>query len=150
VTSHHTYKKPKNVTYAERALYGWTAWTTLFGIYQTYTGLAELATQITEQSSGLVSISPSALLQCAIAGYIAIALISVWIIYEIHKGKHWARSSFLWGFIFQILMFGLPPYHPPLEYLTSIPDITLQIYALYLLYTWPGENWFKPRPAEER
>lgn len=143
-------KKPKNITYAERSLLVWTAWTTLFGIYRTWAGLDELTKQITEQSSGLLIISPSTLLQSAIAGYIAIAILSVWIIFEIHKGKHWARSSFMWGFIFQVLMFGLPPYNPPLEYLTNAPDIALQVYSLYLLYTWPGENWFKPHPAEER
>jgi hypothetical protein len=83
------------------------------------------------------------MMQWTIIGYVLLAMVSGWFVWKIGQGKHWARSSFMWGFMFQLLLMLAPPYHEQAsEYLNDIPDLGLQIMALYWLYAWPGRGWF--------
>lgn len=137
-----TDQKPKNLHRAEQLLWIWTAWFSLFGIYQTWTGLPQLEQQLNEQLQGLVSISPENLLRYAIGGYAGIAVLSGWFVYKLGKGKQWARSSFLWSAIIQAGTTALPPIHEFKDYLGDIPDLGLQISACILLYTPQTNAWF--------
>jgi len=140
--SHQPKSKPKAVACAEWVLWTWTAWTCVFGIYHTWLSIPEYEQQLLEQSQGLISIAPDMIMKLAVAVYALVLVLSIWIIIEIGKGKHWARSSLLWGFAFQILFMFFPPYHGFSEYLADIPDVGLQAASLYLLYTKPGRDWF--------
>jgi hypothetical protein len=135
-------QKPRAVLYAELALWAWTAWFCLYGILETWRGIPELEQALGDQLQGMISIAPGTLLAGTIIGYALLSALSAWIVFEIGKGKHWARSSLLWGIGLEIVTIVIPPYHPLLEYLSSIPDLGLQIYAAHLLYTPPGSGWF--------
>jgi len=139
----HDRRKPECIVYAEWALWAWTVWACLYGIYSTWRGMPEIQQQL-DQLQGLITIDPHSLMPMAIAGYVALAVFSAWFIVKIGQGKNWARSSFLWGFVCEVIAVFIPPYHAPLEYIASIPDFGLQIYALYYLYTAPNSAWFHP------
>jgi hypothetical protein len=131
--------KPRNVFYAEIALWTWTAWFCLYGILEAWRDIHELQQFVDEQLPGLITIDPDAWFKGAIICYVLITVLLVWIIVEIGKGKRWARTSLLWGVGSEFVTMALPPYHGFLSY---IPDIGLQAYAAYLLYTPPGSEWF--------
>jgi hypothetical protein len=135
--------KPRAVRDAECALWAWTAWTCLFGLYQAWAGLNENLGQLNDYAQGLLAIDPHQMVKAFIAIYLVVAVLSGWIILRISAGHPWARSSFAWGFALEVLMAALPPYHFTWEVLTALPDYGLQIYALYLLYTAPGRDWFQ-------
>jgi hypothetical protein len=139
-------EKPRAVLYAEWALWAWTAWACLFGIYQSWIAIPAIEDAITGQLQGMVTLEPKTLLQAIIAGYGAMAVLSVWVVLKIGAGKNWARSSLLWGFVLEAAIAAWPPYHGLLDTLADVPDFGLQGYALYLLYTKPGRDWFH-RPA---
>jgi hypothetical protein len=85
-----------------------------------------------------------------VVGYATLALTMVWIVLKIGAGKRWARSSLLLGFILDVLYTLPPPHQEILGYLTDVPDLGLQIYALVMLYTAPVSGWFnqrKPTPV---
>jgi peptidoglycan/LPS O-acetylase OafA/YrhL len=143
-------EKPKAVLYAERALWAWTAWICLFGVYQTSASIPDIEQAITTQLQGTVTITPQTLMAVTVVGYAALALTMIWIVLKIGAGKRWARSSLLLGFILDALYTLSPPHHGILGYLTDVPDLGLQIYTLVMLYTAPGSGWFnrtKPTPA---
>ncbi len=135
--------KPKTVFKAELALWLWTAWVCLYGLYDTRNSIPELEQSLDEQLQGAITIAPETIMHGAIAGYAIIAVISIWVIVKIGAGKHWARSSFIWGLGFQILTTLMPPYHGLKEHISDIPDLGLQLYAAYLLYTMPAKAWFE-------
>jgi len=139
-------EKPRAVTYAEWALWLWVVFTCLLGIYQTHGQIPEIEEVMTGTLQGAITLSPASLMTMAVVGYSFVALLAAWIVYKIGDGKHWARSSLLWGFAFEILCMAFPPYHAG-ELLTAIPDLGLQIFAIYLLYTLPGSAWFEPKPT---
>lgn len=95
-----------------------------------------------EQLQGALTVAPETLLQVTLAVYALLALTLVWFVFKIGQGKPWARTSLLLSFALQALWTAAPPYHGAAEYLPDVPDLGLQIYALYLLYTWPGRAWF--------
>ena len=134
--------KPQSVFYAEIALWLWILWTTLYGIYETWMQIPEIEEELGSQLQGMISVAPDQMLLFAIAGYGGIAVISAWFLWKIAQGKHWARSSFMWGFVVQVLWTLCPPYHPMLQYISNIPDIGLQAYAAYLLYGKEANRWF--------
>jgi hypothetical protein len=143
VTDKRQPQKPKAVIYAEYALLAWTAWICSFGVYQSWKSIPELEAMVTSQFQGMMSLPPAAtLLEIVIAGYALLALTVVWLIWKIGQGKKWARSSLLLSVALQALWDAAPPYHGMLAYLPDIPDLGLQLYAVYLLYTWPGRTWF--------
>ena len=135
-------EKPKAVVRAEWALGAWAAWLCLFGVYQSWSSLPGVQTMITEQLQGAISISSETLLEITIAGYALLALTMIWFVFKIGQGKKWARSSLLLSCVLQTLWTAWPPYHGVIDYLPDVPDLGLQFYALYLLYTWPGRTWF--------
>ena len=143
-------QKPRNVLYAEWALWVWTTWACLFGMYQSWAGLPQLESQINTESQGMITIAPQTILDWAVVGYLAGAAVSVWFILKIGEGKRWARSSFMWGFALEIVWLAIPPYHGLGDYLTDIPDLALQGYALHLLYTKPGSGWFLRAPQPQK
>ena len=144
VSSYPKPNKPKRVQYAEWALLTWTVWTSVFGIYNGWLSIPEIEKTINEDFQGAVTVAPSTLMQGTIGIYILVILISLVVIWGIGRGKHWGRSSLLWGVGLQALCVLLPPYHGMLEYCEDVPDLGLQFYAVYLLYTWPGDAWFNP------
>ena len=97
---------------------------------------------IDEQLQGLISITPATLTEATIGVYALAAATSIWVIIKIGAGKGWARTSLVINFVLDFLWCAAPPYHGAWELLTYVPDLGLQSYALYLLYTWPGERWF--------
>lgn len=136
------YQKPNDVLYAELALWVWTVWSCLFGIYHTWQQIPEIEDMLNGDLQGMISIDPDSLLHMAIAGYATIAVVSAWIIIKIGQGRPWARTSLIWGLGFEIVIAVLPPYHAPVEYLADIPDLGLQAFALYYLYTVESRGWF--------
>jgi hypothetical protein len=143
-------EKPKAVLHAERALWAWTAWICLFGVYQTSASIQDIEQAIATQLQGMFMMTPQTLMAVTVIGYAVLALTMIWIVVKIGAGKRWARSSLLLGFILDALYRLSPPYHGILGYLTDVPDLGLQIYALAMLYTAPGSGWFnrrKPTPA---
>jgi len=144
-------QKPKAILNAERALWLWTIWMCVFGIFQTKADIPDIEEVITTQLQGMVSISPQAMLVTAVCGYAVLALISIWIIFKIGAGKNWARASLLGGFALDLTCTLWSSYHDITGYLTGIPDLGLQIFAITMLYTAPGSLWFqKPKtvPAQ--
>jgi len=146
LTDQDQQEKPRTVLYAEWILWLWTAWACLFGIYETWQSIPEIESAISEQLQDLITVKPSTLLEVTVASYTMLAALSAWVVVKIGEGKNWARSTLLWGFVLEVLWMAVPPYHTILEYLTDGPDIILQISALYLLYRWPGNAWFKQIP----
>jgi len=142
-------EKPHNVRYAEWALWAWTAWACLFGIYQSWINIPEMEKMLNEQLQGAFTLDPQLILEMTVAGYGLLAAISAWIVLKIGAGKNWARGSLLGGFALEIAWAAVPPYHGILEYLTDVPDIGLQGYALYLLYAEPGRAWFRRAKASK-
>lgn len=135
-------QKPKTVIYAEWALGAWTAWFCLFGLYQSWAAMPGLQKMMNEQLQGMIIIAPGTILKITISFYAFMAMTLVYLIYKIDQGKNWARVSLLLNLAAQLLLTVIPPYKTAFEYLPDIPDLGLQAYALYLLYTWPGRAWF--------
>lgn len=135
-------QKPKDVRTAELILWAWTAWVSLYGIIYTYSHAPQLAQSIIDQTQGLVALDPDDIRPVAIGGYTFIAILSGWFVFKLGHGKHWARSSFLWSFVLQALTTLAPPYHPLMEYMSDIPDLGLQAFAMVLLYKWQSTEWF--------
>ena len=145
-------QKPKAILNAERALWLWTIWMCVFGIFQTKAEIPDIEETLTTQLQGMVSITPQAMLVTTVCGYAALALISIWIIFKIGAGKNWSRASLLGGFALDLICTLWPPYHDMTGYLTDIPDLGLQIFAITMLYTAPGSLWFQTKhvPASLR
>ena len=95
--------------YAERALWAWTAWICLFGVYQTSASIPDLeqAITITTQLQGMVTITPQTLMAVTVVGYATLALTMMWIVLKIGAGKRWARSSLLLGFILDAPLYAV-------------------------------------------
>jgi hypothetical protein len=96
-----------------------------------------------DQLQGMFTMTPGTMMEIIVAIYGVLAVISAWIVWKIGAGKNWARKSLLWGFVLEVAWGACPPWHGVLEYLTDLPDVALQGYALYLLYTKPGSGWFR-------
>ena len=93
--------------YAERALWAWTAWICLFGVYQTSASIPDIEQAITTQLQGMVTITPQTLMAVTGVGYAALALTMIWIVLKIGAGKRWARSSLLLGFILDAPLYAV-------------------------------------------
>jgi hypothetical protein len=138
-------KTPNQVLYAEIALWLWTVYTCLNGIYETWRQIPTIEEAINTQLQGMIAIDPNNMLIMAIVGYGLLAIVSCWFIVKIGQGRPWARNSLLWGVLLQIVIIAVPPYHDaPLDYLNDIPDLGLQICALNLLYGAAARPWFEP------
>ncbi len=140
--SYQTPEKPQAVRHAQWTLSAWTAWLCLFGIYQSWRDLEKFEDILATQLQGMISISATTMMEITVACYALIALSLVWIILKIGQGKNWARLSILVNLVFQALWTMIPSDHGLLGYLPSVPDLGLQMYALYLLYTADGRTWF--------
>lgn len=137
-------EKPPTVLHAEWALWIWTAWICLSGIVQSWKGIPEIQRMMTEQFQSAFTMTSGTMMEIIIATYGVLAAASAFIVWKIGAGKNWARASLLWGFVFEVVCALCPPWHDSIwAYLTDIPDYGLQGYALYLLYTPPGEGWFQ-------
>ena len=135
-------QKPQGVRHAEQALWVWTAWICLFGVYQSWLGIPEIEREMTEQLQGVFSLDPQKLFEGIVGGYAVVAVTSAWVVMKIGVGQNWARRSLLWGFVLEVLYSAFPPYQGGWDLLAGIPDFGLQIYALTLLYTKPRSDWF--------
>ena len=136
-------RKPNETRYAERALWAWLVWTCPFGVYQTWAALPDLQNTIASELPGVpITIDVNGVMSIVIPVYVVVAAIFAWFILKVGQGKAWARSSVLWGFVLQIFMMIIPPYHPLVEYLGDIPDVGLQAAALYWLYGHASRDWF--------
>jgi hypothetical protein len=138
-------EKPDAVTRAAWVLWAWTAWTLALGLYQTWASTSGIDKIVTDQLQGLVVVAPGALQKMMSAGYVLMAVSMAWVIAKIGDGKRWARGSLLLSFIVEALWIMNQP--GSLGYLTDVPDLVLQVCALFLIYTRPGRDWFT-RTAE--
>lgn len=156
-------KKPKEVFYAEIALWLWTTWVCLYGFYQyrggaakieadlehqvqNYPGLQafpDVSASIIQQSHDYLAANPLSVPLAILAVYGSGAALATWFILKIGQGKAWARSSFFWTFALQLVWIAVSPFNDRSDYLTDLPDVVLQAYAVYYLYTKPGKSWFK-------
>ena len=75
--------------------------------------------------------------------YVIVGLSMVLVIFQIGEGKRWARLMLLVSFIFEGLYVLGQGAAGPEDYLAAIPDLGLQMAALYWLYTPPGRGWFE-------
>jgi hypothetical protein len=115
----------------------------LFGVYQSWLSIPEIEQLISGQLADIITLDSKTLLEIIIVGYGLMAVASAWVVFKIGAGKHWARSSLMWGFALEVAWTACPPYHGVMDFLTGAPDIIMQGYALYLLYTKPGCEWFQ-------
>jgi hypothetical protein len=137
--------RPQTVVHAAHALWIWTAWTCIVGLYLSWRSIPELEGMITEQLQGMISIAPATMMQAMLGGYALMGILSAWMIWEIGRGKKWARASVMLGFVCQIIGMAVPPYHQGVALIADIPDFGLQLYAIYLMYTPPARGWFNPK-----
>jgi hypothetical protein len=138
--------KPNAVRNAQWALWVWTGWICLFGLYQSWTDIPWIEAMLNSQLQGTVALTPSSLMVASGAGYAAMALTMGWLIVKIGAGRNWARISLLVSFALDAIYTLWPPYHGTLR--TALPDLGLQIFALFLLYTAPGSAWFRGKTRE--
>jgi hypothetical protein len=136
-------RKPKAVSDAELALWAWTAWICSTGLYRAWTAIAQIEGAINSQLQGVITVSPQTLKALALTGYTLLALIMIWLIFKIAAGKRWARTSLFLSFVVDVLYTTSSPHRGVRSVLTDLPDLGLQIYVLFLLYTAPGSFWFK-------
>jgi hypothetical protein len=144
--------KPRVIVKAEYALLTWTAWTCFYGIYDAWTTIPEVENLMGSQLQGQFSlgIDNKTMMEWTAAMYAVVAVVSIWFIYKMGKGKSWARSSFFWSFACEAacsvlwvglaILSGTPPSFK--DWVAYIPDYGLQIYALCLLYGGDGKRWF--------
>ena len=132
--------KPRVVLYAQIALWIWTAWTCLFGMYQAWRSLPEIENTIAEQSQGMIAVPTRLLQEFIVGGYAGLAPVLLLVVFGIGAGNKVARASIAW---LSLLWAFFSPFHEGADYLTDIPDIGLQSIALYFLYTQPGAAWFQ-------
>jgi hypothetical protein len=145
-----TIDKPASVGNAERALWLWTIYTCVLGTYQTLKQIPELMDMVTMANlQDSFPINEALMRQWTFYGYAALFVISVWVLWRLNVGRRWARGSVLGGFVIELLIEIVPPYHDLVGYIPDIPDIGLQIYALWLLYNRPGSDWFN-QPKSHR
>ena len=90
----------------------------------------------------MVTLSPEKMLEIIILGYGLMGALSAWIILKIRAGKHWARSSLMWGFVLQAGWALVPPYESALTYLTDLPDYGLQFTRSICSIPRPGATGF--------
>jgi hypothetical protein len=67
---------------------------------------------------------------------------------QISRGRNWARIVFLIVFALTVLSMTLPDEGPPVsavESAISAISLVIDIIAAYLLFSWPGSLWFRPR-----
>ncbi len=134
--------KPRSIARSERALWIWVAWTCVWGAYETFhpapaseqNGLSPLLDGLT--------IPPETLLAVSATGYALTAASIAWIAVKIGTGHSWARTTLMIGFVLQVFWVAGQSSYTLTDYLANVPDLILQCYALYLLYTRPGRDWF--------
>jgi hypothetical protein len=142
-----TTAKPIAVVYAERSLWIWLAWTCLYGAYQAWGPGSHAGAEIAEQFQDIIAITPGAMQSLTVVAYVLAALSVAWLVVKIGDGKTWARRSLLVTFILEVLWAVGQPSAGLMDYLTDVPDLGLQAFALYQLYTAPSRQWFKAAPA---
>ena len=135
--------KPNAVVYAERSLWAWLAWTCLYGAYQTWGPASHSAAEAAAQLQDIVGVAPGSLQSLTIAGYALAAVSIAWMVVKIGDGKNWARRSLLVTFILEVLWASAQSDASVADYLSDVPDLGLQAYALYLLYTKTARLWFR-------
>ena len=136
--------KPRSIVRSERALWIWAAWTCIWGAYETFHPTL-LPGQTTANPLLDALIVPSETFQSlAIAGYALTAASIAWIAVKIGTAHKWARVTLLIGFVLQIFWVTDRSSYSAADYRANAPDLVLQCYALYLLYTKPGRDWFNP------
>ena len=140
-------ERPKAVVHAEWALWTWTAWICLLGIYQTLASPSGADANLIAQVQATAGISLGDLRTVMIVGYVLTAISMALLIAQIGAGKRWVRASVLVSFILEVL-WVIATSDSTADYLTALPDFGLLIYALYLLYTPPGRDWFATRPHQ--
>ena len=136
--------KPQAVTRAEWTLWVWTAWTLGYGLYQTWAPSPPDDGGLTDTLKTLVPIPPASLHSAMAAGYALVALSMAWVVFRIGDGKTWARGSLLLSFVVEAVW--IVSQSGPFDFVADLPDMLLQGYAVYLLYTNPGRTWFKRPP----
>jgi len=137
-----TAKKPKEILYAERALWFWAVWMCVISFVHTWMVLPNVNSADGAPYSVPVVVDTQSVLVIAFAVYMVMAAICVWFIKQIGLGKPWARTTLVCNLIFSailaILFFGGSLF----DIIRYIPDILTQTYAVYLTYTRPGKEWF--------
>jgi hypothetical protein len=76
-------------------------------------------------------------------------LFSAFFIHKISQGRSWARATYLILLLFGVAItlrgladeFGLDPVMAS----TSVARVTVLLYAMYLLFTYPSDAWFESR-----
>src|ERR1700761_4350631 len=107
-------QKPVEVSFAQIALWLWTAWVCIFGLYHSHSDLTDLQSQIDNAAPGAaITVDPGMFMGVIAAFYAILAIASAWIIVRIGHGRRWARSSLMWGFLLQFLC-DLFPLRAPL------------------------------------
>ena len=134
--------KPQSIVRAERALCIWVAWTCLWGAYETFYPTPEPEQAAVNSLMDTLAVPSETLRSITAAGYALTAASIVWIAVKIGTGHRWARTTLLIGFVLQVIWVADQSSYRPTDYLANAPDLVLQCYALYLLYTRPGRDWF--------
>ena len=139
--------RPLEVIRAEWILWAWTAWICVYGVYQTLTGTSGADAMLGQQLQAIADVPPQFLKTTIVIAYVAVGLSMAAVVAQIGRGRRWARLSLLISFLFELLLFAGPQEGGVTGYLALIPDLGLQMAALYLLYTRPGRDWFAHRRA---
>ena len=154
-------ERPTTIYTAVGVLWIWLGVLTLTSIYNDVTGLPKMhemiQTAITsmgglpasglEGTSGfdLNTISPGLekLIFWMQAGFDVLTIASfAGLIYEIGKGRKWARFTLLLSLLMDLGVIAFSQPETFFEWITSILNLVLESYALWLLYSANATKWF--------
>ena len=74
-------------------------------------------------------------------------LFSAFFIYKISQGRSWARATYLilliFGIAYTIRGLAVEFSHDPVMAVISTGRVIVLLYAMYLLFSYPSDAWFK-------
>ncbi|OOG39176.1 hypothetical protein [Rhodanobacter sp. C05] len=76
-------------------------------------------------------------------------LFSAFFIYKISQGRNWARATYLilllFGIAYTVRGLSVEFSHDPVMAVTSVVRVIVLLYAMYLLFSYSSDAWFKGR-----
>jgi hypothetical protein len=136
-------ERPRTVVFAERAMWAWAAWNAVYGAYEALFARTTDMQSTLDMLGAANPVAPQSIRPLTAAVYALGALSIVWLAIKIGQRKRWARASLVANFVVQALwVSGSQAFA---DVLTNIPDLGLQMAALWFLYTQPARSWYARR-----
>ncbi|HAX90888.1 MAG TPA: hypothetical protein DCY07_01585 [Rhodospirillaceae bacterium] len=137
-------ERPETIRHAVWMLAGWTGWICLFGIYQAWVQYPAIQEMMAVQLQGMISIDFQTWMSVTVGTYVVLAASMAWILKKLFIGRNWTRYCIAFNLLITAAAPALSPAQSSVEYMALVPDLGLQAYAVYLLFSWPGRTWFNP------